>query len=329
MNAPALASSIPPNLSLSGVQTAPAWLAAIGGDLDAAMSVARMLANSGLVPQAYAGKPEAIMIASAMGGRLGLDTFSSLSAIAVINGRPTIWGDAMLAICQARLDWAGQSVKDTGEGFEVTARRVLRSGSIDEYTGRFSVANARTAGLWGKAGPWTQYPQRMLEVRARAFALRGLFADALSGFACREEMEDVEVINDARGVSVSTPEQARTGDNAQQDTTVKDAVLANEKGGKKSDKKDEKKAAPTQSLPPAVLAARTLWTDLNITFGGDYAGATVDRIAALNGGAKPKDVPAANLEQFAKDVAAVDERKTNKDDIEAWLLESEKLQAGG
>ena len=48
----------------------------------------------------------------------------------------------------------------------------------------------KKAGLWGKAGPWSQYPKRMLQMRARSFALRDKFADALSGLLMAEEVQD-------------------------------------------------------------------------------------------------------------------------------------------
>ena len=70
---------------------------------------------------------------------------------------------------------------------------VMRAhGEMIEKTIRyFSVANAKTAKLWGKQGPWTQYPERMLAQRARGFALRDAFPDALKGIITREEAEDI------------------------------------------------------------------------------------------------------------------------------------------
>jgi hypothetical protein len=56
--------------------------------------------------------------------------------------------------------------------------------------GRFSVADAKRAGLWGKSGPWTQYPRRMLQLRARGFALRDAFPDVLKGLVTAEEAQD-------------------------------------------------------------------------------------------------------------------------------------------
>jgi hypothetical protein len=55
---------------------------------------------------------------------------------------------------------------------------------------RFSVEDAKRAGLWGKQGPWTAYPKRMLSMRARGFAIRDCFADVLKGLITAEEAQD-------------------------------------------------------------------------------------------------------------------------------------------
>ncbi len=71
----------------------------------------------------------------------------------------------------------------------VRSSGAARAGPIER---RFSVQDARRAGLWGRPGPWSQYPQRMLQMRARAFALRDAFADVLGGLYLREELEDAD-----------------------------------------------------------------------------------------------------------------------------------------
>jgi predicted DNA-binding ribbon-helix-helix protein len=76
----------------------------------------------------------------------------------------------------------------------------------DEYTYQFSTADAKTAGLIGKAGVWQQYPNRMLQMRARGFALRDKFSDILKGIAMREEVEDYQVID---SVEVKTAAQEK------------------------------------------------------------------------------------------------------------------------
>jgi len=55
----------------------------------------------------------------------------------------------------------------------------------------FSVKDARLAGLMNKAGPWKQYPKRMLQMRARGFAIRDAFPDALKGVITYEEASDL------------------------------------------------------------------------------------------------------------------------------------------
>lgn len=174
-----------------------------GGDLETLMRLlsgpafdaCKALAASEFAPKAYAGKPQSIAIAAAQGARLGLDLFSSIQNIAVINGRPTLWGDAMLAVCQRHPHWRGMDVEwsaSNGNGEDTVTVTVRRAEGVDigRYVGRFSVKEARTAGVWEKSGPWSQYPRRMLEIRARSFALRSAFADALMGLMAREELDD-------------------------------------------------------------------------------------------------------------------------------------------
>jgi len=61
----------------------------------------------------------------------------------------------------------------------------------------FSVADAKKAGLWGKQGPWQQYPDRMLQLRARGFAVRDVFPDALRGLVTIEEAQDAPTMREA------------------------------------------------------------------------------------------------------------------------------------
>lgn len=65
----------------------------------------------------------------------------------------------------------------------------MRFGEKVETTRSFSMGQAKRAGLLGK-GPWRQYTERMLQMRARGFAARDSFPDALSGMVIKEEAED-------------------------------------------------------------------------------------------------------------------------------------------
>lgn len=172
-----------------------------------AREFAEMFAKTDLVPKAYANKPGDIMIAGAMGARLGLDIFSALAGIAVVNGKPTLYGDAMLAVCQARPDFVDITEVIDGTGDQMTATCTVERKGRKPFVCTFSVEDAKKAGLWGKQGPWSQQPKRMLTMRARAFALRGAFADALAGFHAREEMEDE--LKEVEHQVVPEPKQAK------------------------------------------------------------------------------------------------------------------------
>jgi hypothetical protein len=59
----------------------------------------------------------------------------------------------------------------------------------------FSVSDAKRAGLWGKSGPWANYPERMLKYRARGFCLRDAFPDVLKGLITIEEANDYPTVD--------------------------------------------------------------------------------------------------------------------------------------
>jgi hypothetical protein len=156
-----------------------------------AKQYATMVAGTDLCPAAYKGKPDAILVAWQYGSELGLKPMQALQGIAVINGRPAIWGDAMLAVVQS--SGLVESFKETDDGKAATCT-IKRKGNPEPITRIFSQDDAKTAGLSGKQGPWTNYPARMRQMRARAFALRDGFADVLRGIACAEEAQDYETI---------------------------------------------------------------------------------------------------------------------------------------
>lgn len=150
---------------------------------------------SGFAPK---GMNEAgVLIAIQMGSELGLSPMASLQNIAVINGRPSIWGDAMLAICRASGLFDEESFNEeiqegSAKGDLVAVCTVRRLPNGKPVVRSFSMGDAKQAGLLGKSGPWSQYPKRMLQVRARAFALRDAFTDVLRGFDCAEEARDIK-----------------------------------------------------------------------------------------------------------------------------------------
>jgi len=172
--------------------------------LDEAFRLADMLAQSDLVPKDFQRKPGNVMIAMQWGMEVGLKPLQSLQNIAVINGRPSMWGDAVLALVRAS-SLCEYVLEDEGpDGTAVC--RAKRRGEPEQIR-TFSNLDAKTAGLAGKSGPWTTNPKRMKQMRARSFALRDVFPDVLKG------MDIAEVVNDytdmtpaARIVAPEVPE---------------------------------------------------------------------------------------------------------------------------
>jgi len=150
--------------------------------------IAKAVAASGLAPNGMR-SPEQITIAIMHGAEIGLPPMQAIQRIAVVNGRPAIWGDAVPALLLAR----GFKIIETMDGVEdargATCCVVRPDGTKIER--RFTIGDAKIAGLWGKAGPWKQYPDRMLQMRARGFAARDGAADVLSGLYVAEELHDI------------------------------------------------------------------------------------------------------------------------------------------
>ena len=151
-----------------------------------AMEFAGLLAKSDIVPKDYQGKPGNVLVAIQWGMEIGLQPMQAMQNIAVINGRPSIWGDAMIALVRACP--AFEYITETQTDREATC--VIKRKGEPEAVRTFSMEDAKKAGLMGKSGPWTQYPKRMMQMRARSWALRDVFPDVLKGMICAEEALD-------------------------------------------------------------------------------------------------------------------------------------------
>ena len=156
-----------------------------------AMEFSKMLSESAMVPRAYQGKPQDIMVCVQWGYEIGLAPMQALQNIAVINGKPSVYGDAAMALVQASPVCEDIEEYFEGEGTpNPIAVCVAKRKGRKPVVAKFSVEDAKRAGLWGKQGPWTAYPKRMMQMRARGFALRDAFPDVLKGLITAEEAQD-------------------------------------------------------------------------------------------------------------------------------------------
>jgi len=150
------------------------------------------IVNTNIVPKELRGKPEEIFVAVQYGLDIGMKPLQAVQSIAIINGRPCLWGDALLALVRGSglLEYIHEEVEDD------SAVCIVKRKGEPEARREFNRDMAVAAGLWGKNGTWKQYPQRMMQLRARAFALRDVFTDVLAGLQSREEVLDYDDIRD-------------------------------------------------------------------------------------------------------------------------------------
>ena len=203
MNEVALVDKPKPNI-VAGARP----MAIVPKSMDEVYRLSQAVHLSGLAPKDL-NSPEKAMIAIMHGLEVGLAPMAALQRIAVVNGRPTIWGDGALGL--VRGSGACEYIKEWIDGEDdtrVAYCEVKRRGEPEPITRKFSVGDAKKASLFTKSGPWQQYPERMLQMRARAFALRDGFADVLGGLYIAEELTGTDPSNDHTPPTPPVPPRA-------------------------------------------------------------------------------------------------------------------------
>lgn len=139
-----------------------------------AFSLAERISRSALVPQAYRGKPADAAIAMLYGAEMGMPPMSSLQRIVVINGKPSMDAQGMVAMIRQ----AGHSVSGSVsiDGAKITGKR---GDNGDEMTVEWGPDDAKRAGL--NSQTYSKFPSDMYWARAVSQLGRRLFADVLLG----------------------------------------------------------------------------------------------------------------------------------------------------
>ena len=170
--------------------------------LNEAWRFAKIMVESGFAPKGI-NTPAAVVIALQAGAEVGLSPFAALQTIAVINGRPGLFGDGALAVVQGsgHFDHAAfEETIDNDKNGIVATCTVRRLPHGKPVTRSWSLADAKLAGLLGKPGPWSQYPARMCQWRARHWAMRDAFADILKGMAVEDAPSKELVVEQVSGL---------------------------------------------------------------------------------------------------------------------------------
>lgn len=160
-------------------------------NLTEAMDFAKLIAQSEICPPQFKGKAGDVLVAVQMGMEVGLKPLQAIQNIAVINGRPTMWGDACKALAEAsgHLEYCVETWDAKTQTATCRGKRKGRPESVRT----FSMEDAKRAGLASK-DTYVKYGPRMCQMRARSYFLRDDFADVLKGLMPREEVEDYETV---------------------------------------------------------------------------------------------------------------------------------------
>lgn len=153
-----------------------------------AKRIAHTLAQSNLVPEAYRGRPNDCFVAINMGRELGMGEFQAIQSIAVIDGKPCLYGDGLIGVVRAssKCEWIEEEVSSDGK---TATCRTQRKGDRSPIERSYTMADAMLAGIDSKPN-WRKHPKRMLQMRARAYCLRDAYPDILKGLGVVEEMLD-------------------------------------------------------------------------------------------------------------------------------------------
>ena len=153
-----------------------------------AMTIARVIAKSRMSPKSYDNDEAKILVGMMTGAECGLTPMQSLRGVAMIGNMPSLWGDVALGLVvssglvEDMVESQDGDFDDLNKGDGRAVCTIKRIGRATPVIRRFGMLEARRTGLLTKAGPWAQgNRERMCQMRARAFALRDLFADVLSG----------------------------------------------------------------------------------------------------------------------------------------------------
>ena len=178
--------------------------------------------KSGLMPHGMT--PEKFMIIAMKGAELGLPILQSIYSINVINNKPAISAELMLALIYNRVPSAKVTFIETTDSVCTIEAQRTPNDKVSPFT--FSMVEAQTAGLLNKES-WKKYPAAMLRARCISAMARAIFPDALMGasYTPEELGNDVEIEEDGEPVVIEKTNQQKW-DELPEDIKTKFEALA-------------------------------------------------------------------------------------------------------
>jgi hypothetical protein len=229
-----------------------------------------IIANTEFVPADKRGKHDLIWAAIFKGRSIGIDDFTALNEIHIVNGKPGLSAALAAGLVRQR----GHKIDGQMSSESATARGV-RADNGSTLTVVFTMEDAKNAGLAGK-GVWKSYPQSMLWARAVTQLCRSLFSDCfIGGVYTPEELgadvvldEDVIVEGEIADSSSEREDECKNG--------VDPEFGRNQPASSPPRSLDEFVArCKTENLKPPVVQAK--WEEM-------FPGKTLDKFTASDWG---------------------------------------------
>jgi hypothetical protein len=152
-------------------------VAPIAKSFDEMMRVAESLLKSGFLPQSIKTPAQAVAIIL-MGREVGLPEMQALRSINVIQGKPTLSAELMLALFSARVNGQAKIVKLDDTECVIKFQRPGRAPHVE----RFTIEQARKMGLSTKDN-YAKQVATMLRWRCVSAGLRFYAPDAIAGIS--------------------------------------------------------------------------------------------------------------------------------------------------
>lgn len=173
-------------------------------DIDATWRRCKALAMSPLIPTSFLGSkqrkfsPEEIagnlFLAIGYGHEVGLSPSQAIQSVAVIHGKTSIYGDALIAVLRGSGLFVGKGWKESWDEKNKTFSCTMERQGGEKRVVKYSYAKADKLGLPSKNALYRQDPETMLKWRARHECARELFADVLRGLTVAEVAQDDALI---------------------------------------------------------------------------------------------------------------------------------------
>lgn len=159
--------------------------------------MAKVYANSTMIPSSYQRNPDNCFVAIELAGRMNVSPTLVMQNLTVVQGRPSWSGQS----CIALVNGCGKFTHDLDFNFvgeEGTDEWGCYCETVRKSDGRKLTGTVITIGLAKKEGwlnksgsKWQTIPQQMMMYRAASWFARAYCPEVLMGFSTADEAEDI------------------------------------------------------------------------------------------------------------------------------------------